>query len=592
MDVVARSHARRDSLRQPPVPPGERASTADASSRPWLVASGLLVALVLAPIGGLVFYAAKGSGDLWPHLIGTILPTALWTTLLLLAGVGTLVAVVGVGTAWLVAMYRFPGRKLFEWALLLPLAVPTYIVAYAYLDVLHPIGPVQTALRALFGLERPGDLWFPEIRSLPGAILLLGFVLYPYVYLPARALFLMQSPALVEVARTLGAGRNRVFFKVALPLARPAVAVGTSLALMEALNDIGASEFLGVRTLTVAIYSTWVTRSSIEGAAQIALVMLAFVVMLVTLERTARRRQRFVGRASKTRPALPIGLTGGAGMLATLACALPIAVGFLVPAAYLVHHALIRLIENGLPDAFAGWVINTVTISAGATVACVTAGLVIAYTGRFARHRLAKPLVRLSGLGYAVPGTVLAAGMLMPFAAVDNAIADLWRAATGERIGLVLSSLGVVLVVGYVIRFLAVSSGGIEAGLTKIPPTLDMAARSLGARPGRTVASIHVPLLKPAIAASGLLVFVDCMKELPLTLMLRPFNFETLATTVYGEAARGTYEDAAIAALMIVVAGLAPVILLARSSFRDAPKGSQRERVAETPVERGVVVGV
>ncbi|WP_246329368.1 ABC transporter permease [Chthonobacter rhizosphaerae] len=549
-----------------------------------MLASGVIVAGVLAPVGGLVYYAAKGSGDLWPHLAGTILPAALQTTLLLLAGVGLIVSAVGVGTAWLVAMYRFPGRRLFEWALLLPLAVPTYIVAYAYLDVLHPVGPVQTAIRGVLGLASPRDLWFPEIRSLPGAIVLLGFVLYPYVYLPARALFMMQSPALVEVARTLGSSRRRVFWRVALPLARPAVAVGASLALMEALNDIGASEFLGVRTLTVAIYSTWVTRSSIEGAAQIALVMLAFVVLLVTLERAARRRQRFVSRSSKTRTAVPETLSGLGGLAATAACALPIAVGFLVPASYLVHHAARRLLEHGLPNAFPGWVANTLGVSAGATVATILAGLVIAYTGRFARHRAARSLVRLSSLGYAVPGTVLAAGMLMPFAGLDNLIADTWRGLTGERVGLILSSTGIVLVLGYAIRFLAVSSGGIEAGLTKIPPSLDMAARTLGARPLRTVARIHVPLLRPAIAAAGLLVFVDCMKELPLTLMLRPFNFETLATTVYGEAARGTYEDGSIAALTIVIAGLAPVIFLARSSFRDAPKASRRSPASDDAV--------
>ncbi len=549
----------------------------DRSDRLWLLASGLVVLGVLSPVGGLLYYASRGSGDLWPHLAGTILPHALQTTVLLLGGVGIIVSVVGVGMAWLVAMYRFPGRRLFEWALLLPLAVPTYIVAFAYLDVMHPVGPVQGAIRGLFGFTDPRALWwFPEIRSLGGAIVLLGFVLYPYVYLPARALFLMQSPSMLEVARTLGGSRRRVFFRVALPLARPAVAVGASLALMEALNDIGASEFLGVRTLTVAIYTTWVTRSSIEGASQIALVMLAVVVALVWLERRGRRRQRYVSRSNRSRTAVPTPLTGWRAAGATLLALLPIAIGFLVPASYLVQHALRRLVEHGVPPALGGWLVNTVLASAGATVAAIAVGLLVAYTARFARHRLAPALVRLSSIGYAVPGTVLAAGMLMPFATLDNWIADAWRAATGERIGLVLSGLGIVLIFGYVIRFLGVASGGIEAGLSKVPSSLDMAARSLGSEPMRTVARIHVPLIRPAIAAAGLLVFVDCMKELPLTLLLRPLGFETLSTTVYGEAARGTYEDGAIAALMIVLAGLGPVVMLARTSFRDQPQASAR----------------
>ncbi|WP_244635516.1 ABC transporter permease [Chthonobacter albigriseus] len=548
-----------------------------------MIASGVIVAGVATPILGLAWYASKGSGDLWPHLIGSILPRALQTTVLLLLGVGAIVSTVGVGTAWLVASYRFPGRKLFEWALLLPLAVPTYIIAYAYLDVMHPVGPVQSGIRSILGITDPRGLWFPEIRSLGGAIFLLGFVLYPYVYLPARALFMMQSPSMVEVARTLGSSRARVFRRVALPLARPAIAVGTSLALMEALNDIGASEFLGVRTLTVAIYTTWVTRSSIEGASQIALVMLVMVLLLVTLERRGRVRQRFVGRAARQRVAVAQPLGRGAGIGASIACALPILIGFVVPASYLLDHAVRRLAAHGIPDALPGWILNTVSAAAGATMVAVVAGLVVGYTARFARHPATPFLVRLTSLGYAVPGTVLAAGMLMPFAGLDNLIADGWRTVTGDRIGLVLSQTGIVLIIGYVIRFLAVSTGGIEAGLTKIPPSLDMAARSLGSRPARTVATVHIPLLRPAIAAASLLVFVDCMKELPLTLLLRPFNFETLSTTVYAEAARGTYEDGAIAALMIVVAGLVPVVLLARTSFREGPKASRRPRI--DPIE-------
>ncbi|ODN69624.1 ABC transporter permease [Methylobrevis pamukkalensis] len=537
------------------------------------ILSLLVVLLVLTPVGGLVYFAVQGSGDLWPHLLRNVIPTALWTSLLLLAGVGVMVAAIGVGAAWLIAGYVFPGRRILEWALLLPLSVPTYILAYAYLDVMHPVGPVQTALRALFGLDSPQDLWFPEIRSLGGAIFLLGFVLYPYVYLPARALFMMQSPTVIEVARTLGSGPARTFLTVALPLARPAIAVGTSLALMEALNDIGASEFLGVRTLTVAIYTTWVTRSSIEGAAQIALLMLIVVFALVVVERIGRRHQRFVGRGGRQHQAAPVHLAGGRAALACLACVAPVAIGFMVPTAYLVVEAARRIRAFGLPADLGTWVANSVTSALAATLVAVAVGLVVAYTARFSRARWSGALVRLSGIGYTVPGTVLAVGLLIPMTSLDNAVDGAARSLLGLSTGLLLTGSGAALVLAYVVRFLAISSGGIEAGLAKISPSLDSAARCLGAGHVRLLGRIHAPMLRPAITAAALLVFVDCMKELPITLLLRPFNFETLATHVYGEAARGTYEDGAVAALMIVIVGLAPIILLARTSFRGGDRG-------------------
>jgi len=527
-----------------------------------------VVLLVFAPVGGLVWFASAGSGDLWPHLIRTVIPSATVTSLLLLAGVGAIVASVGVVTAWLVANHRFPGRDLYGWALLLPLSVPSYILAYAYLDVMHPVGPVQTTLRTLFGITNPRDLWFPEIRSLGGAAFLLGFVLYPYVYLPARALFMMQSPAVIEVARTLGAGPVRSFLGIALPLARPAIAVGTSLALMEALNDIGASEFLGVRTLTVAIYTTWVTRSSIEGAAQIALLMLVLVAALVFLERLGRRGQRYVGRGGRQHMAIPTTLSPGKGLLASIACAMPILIGFVIPASYIVAAALTRWRQSGLPRDLFVWIGNTVTAALAATMLAVVVGLLLAYAARMSRSRATGAAVRLAGVGYMVPGTVLAVGLLVPMASLDNVVDGLSRELLGISTGLLLSGSGAALVIAYVIRFLAISTGSIDAGLAKVSPSLDMAARSLGAGPARLLGRIHAPMLRPAIAAGALIVFVDCMKELPITLLLRPFNFETLSTHVYGEAARGTYEDGAIAALMIVLVGLVPVVLLARTSFR------------------------
>jgi iron(III) transport system permease protein len=544
------------------------AARAHASSETsgWILAASIVAAFVLAPVASLVAIAARGSGDLWPHLAAYVLPSAVRETGLLLAGVGVLVVVLGVGTAWLVATCRFPGRGFFDWALLLPLAVPTYIVAYAYLDILHPLGPIQSSLRALLGIANPRDFSLPDIRSIWGASVLLGFVLYPYAYLPARALFLMQSAPVLEVARTLGASRTRTFFRVALPLARPAIVVGATLALLEALNDIGASEFLGVRTLTVSIYATWLNRSSLPGAAQIALVMLAAVVALVLLERWARRHQRFTGSGRRHHPPSPLELRGPAGAAAFLACLAPILIGFVFPAAHLAQEAWTRVAGFGLSSQALIEARNSVGFAAVATLVALLLGVVLAYAARLDRSGAAATAARVASLGYAIPGTVLGVGLLLPLASFDNALDGLARQMFGAGTGLLISGSGAALVIAYVIRFLAVSAGGVEAGFSKIPRSLDAAARNLGESAAGTVRRVHLPLLSPAIGAAAILVFVDCMKELPATLLLRPFGFETLATHIYAEAARGTYEDGAVAALLIVLVGLGPVVLLARMS--------------------------
>lgn len=537
--------------------------------RRWLLASVAVALLALAPAAGLVGLALRGSGDLWPHLAAHVLPRALLDTLLLLAGVGAVVSAVGVGTAWIVTAYRFPGRRLFDWALLLPLAMPTYIAAYAYLDLLHPIGPVQTTLRGLFGVARPQDLRLPDIRSLGGCVALLGLVLYPYVYLTTRALFLTQSANMLEAARTLGAGGFRAFASVALPLARPALAVGVALALMEALNDIGAAEFLGVRTLTVSIYSTWVNRSSVEGAAQIALALLAIVLALVWLERFARRRHGVATAANAPRRAsarTPGPLGQG---LCVLACALPILLGFGAPAAYLADAAWARVAEFGLPPQLGREIYASMAFAGAATLLAVALGFLVAYAARMTREApMARVALRAASVGYAMPGAVLAVGLLTPLAAFDNAVDGLMRQAFGVSTGLLLSGAGAALVYAYVVRFLAIPIGAAEAGLARIPLTLDHAARSLGAGPAAVAGRVHLPLAAPAVGAAALLVFVDAMKELPATLLLRPLNVETLATHVYGEAARGTYESGAVAALAIVLCGLPPVALIARASLR------------------------
>ncbi|MGO1078614.1 ABC transporter permease [Inquilinus sp. CA228] len=538
--------------------------------RRWLSAAALIGGLVALPVLALAWEALQGSTGLWPHLLAYVLPPALGQTAMLLLGVGAIVTVIGTSTAWLVTAYDFPGRRQLEWALLLPLAVPTYIIAYAYLDILHPLGVVQGAIRAMLGYSGPREFRLPDIRSMAGCIVLLGFVLYPYVYITTRAMFLTQAASLVEVSRTLGTRRGQVFLRVALPLARPAIAVGVSLALMETLNDIGASEFLGVRSLTISVYTTWVTRSDLPGAAQIALAMLVLVVALVAIERWARRRQRYWTAAQRTRSFTPHRLAPLPGLAALALGLVPVLVGFAAPALYLTVEAWQRFRFNGISDRLLSEALNTVALSAIATIAVLLFGVIVAYTARSRPGRVAAALQRLSTLGYAMPGTVIAIGILVPVAALDQVIDRAASAWLGVSTGLLLIGSGAALVYAYVARFLAISTGAVEAGFSRIPQSFDQAARSLGQTVTGTFRHVHLPLSKAALAAAGLLVFVDCMKELPATLLLRPLNVETLATHLYGEAARGTYEEAAIAALAIVLVGILPVVLLARIGRRSA----------------------
>ena len=521
--------------------------------------AAVLAALLLSPVISLGLAASEGDGELWPHLAAYVLPQAIRDTALLLAGVGLLVIGLGTGAAWLVSAFDFPGRRPLEAALLLPLAMPTYVVAYAYLDLLHPLGPLQVGLRSVLGLSSPRDLPLPDLRSLPGCSLLLGFVLYPYVYLPTRALFLMQAGTQLEAARVLGAGPWRSFLRVALPLARPAIALGTSLALMEALNDVGAAEFLGVRTLTVQIYATWVNRSDLPGAAQIALVMLAGVVTLVGLERLARRGRGYASDARRDAASTRRRLVGWRAGAALALGTAPVATGFLLPAGYLAFEAWRRIGGGGLPEALAGQTCNTVLYASLATGVTVVVGLLVAAAPSLLSARAGRALVGAAGLGYAMPGTVLAIGLLGPLALIDTGLFE-----AGITTALVGLGTGGALVTAYALRFLTVTVGASEAGLARIPRNLPDAARMLGRGRLATLATVQLPLAWPAVLSGGLLAFVDIAKELPVTLLLRPLNVETLSTHLYGEAARGTYEDGAVAAVLIVMIGLVPVALLLR----------------------------
>jgi len=547
------------------------------SGRGWSLAAVLVALLVLAPLASLAIAASDADLSHWTHLVRTVIPTALVNTTVLLLGVGVLVTCLGTGAAWLVTAYDFPSRRTLVWALLLPLAVPTYIIAFAYLDLWHPIGPIQTAIRTLLGYDSPRQFRLPDLRSIYGAIFVLGFVLYPYVYLSTRAMFMTQAASLLEAAHTLGAGRVAVFTRVALPLARPAIAVGVSLALLETLNDIGASEFLGVQSLTVSIYSTWVTRSNLAGAAQISLAMLLLVVALILLERHGRKRQRYANTRT-TAPLRPRRLTGSVAVAAMALGWLPVVIGFVLPALYLLTESIKYLHVTGqVSDQLMMSAINTVVIALAATVITVAAGLTVAWAGRNLRDSTGfnpmRACTRIASLGYAVPGTVLAIGLLAPLSAVDGLLNRVIGVFTDHAPGLILMGSTGGLLIAYSLRFLAVSAGALEAGLARIPVSLEQAARLLGETGTGTLRRVHLPLLRQALAAGALLVFVDAMKELPATLLLRPMNFESLATWLYAEAARGTYEEGAIAALAIVVVGLLPVIWLARTNLKIGQSG-------------------
>ncbi|MBX4974365.1 iron ABC transporter permease [Rhizobium lentis] len=530
----------------------------------WLTIAGIIALIAILPIGGLILEASKGSAALWGHLFATVLPVALLDTVILLAGVGVITAVVGTTTAWLVTAYDFPGRHALEWMLLLPLAVPTYIVAYAYLDILHPIGPVQDAVRWLLGYESPRQFRLPDVRSKAGCILLLGIVLYPYVYIPTRAMFLTQSGNLVDAARTLGTSRRAVFWRVALPLARPAVAVGISLALMETLNDIGAAEFLGVRTITVSIYTTWITRSDLSGASQIALALLLIVVAIVAVERWARRKQRYSIDVRRMRSFQPRRVSLGKGIMLFLGGLLPVILGFAAPALYLLIEAAKRYRFAGISSRIIDEAVNTLVIATLATTATVILGLLAAYATRLRPGQRSSWLLRCSTMGYAAPGTVVAIGVLIVLGGLDQLIDRAALSLFGVSTGLLLMGSGAAVIYALIVRFLAISAGSIEAGLSRISLSLDHASRSLGQSTAGTLRYVHLPLSKAAISAAALLVFVDCVKELPATLLLRPLNIETFATHLYGEAARGTYEEASIAALAIVLIGILPAMLLSR----------------------------
>ncbi|MEY4872037.1 MAG: hypothetical protein RLZZ563_1367, partial [Pseudomonadota bacterium] len=486
-------------------------------------------------------------------------------TLILMVGVGAVTAAVGTGAAWLVAMYRFPGSRWLDYALLFPLAIPAYVGAYALVDFLQYAGPLQTGLRGLMGWQNAQDYWFPEVRAHGPAIVVLSAALYPYVYLLARAAFREQSGCSYEVARALGAGPWGLFGRVGLPLARPAIATGVALVLMETVADYGTVTHFGVQTLTTGVFSTWLNGNNAGGAAQIAGVMLTLILLLVALERISRRNARFHRPTRSSRPVEPVALAGWRGWVATGLCLIPFVIGFVLPVAVMLDHSLDNpevWVAPGLLQAFA----NTLLVGGAAAVLTVGAALYLVYGLRLAGRGMARLVLPLTTLGYAAPGAVLAVGILIPLAALDNRVADAVLALTGYDPGLIMTGTAGAIILAYAVRFFGIAQGAADAAFGRISPSLPMAARSLGRTAGGALRSVYLPLMRGSVATALLVVFVDCVKELPATLLLRPFNFNTLATRVYELASLERLGEAAPAALVVMAVGLLAVALLARAN--------------------------
>jgi len=537
---------------------------AKRTSKRWMISALLTTAIVALPVLSVLFLALFPEENIWPHLLDTTLPRYLTTTLKLMLGVGILTLVIGLATAWAVTMCEFPGRKFFEWTLLLPFAIPAYVIAYVYTSLLDYAGPVQSALRDWLGWANATDYWFPQIRTLEGAILMISLVLYPYVYLLARAAFMEQSPSLFSVSRSLGHSPLSTFFRVVLPIARPAIAVGLSLVLMETLNDFGTVDFFAVQTLTRGLFDTWMNLGNLGGAAQIATTMLIFVVILVTLERYSRRRQQQYAARDNRDPIHRFTMSFPRQLVCVATCAVPLIFGFLIPAATLGYYAWDYFDESWTPD-FIENTFNSLFLSSAAALTTLLIGVTLAYSRRLHDTRGMQILMRLSSLGYAMPGAVLAVGVIVPLAGFDNWLDSLMRDYFGFSTGLLLSGSAFALVFAYTVRFLAVSAGSVESALQKITPSMDMASRSLGHPPGSTLLKVHLPMLRGTLVTAALVVFVDCMKELPATLILRPFNYETLATYVYQFASDEMLQHSALPALIIVLAGIIPILLMNRS---------------------------
>lgn len=529
----------------------------------WLLPAIFMAFCLIFPIATIFNIAFHPEENIWPHLYNTVLGGYISDTITLILGVGAFSLFIGVSSAWLVTMYQFPGRKIASRLLLLPLAMPTYIVAYCYVEIFDYSNFIQSTIRDFGGFQSARDYWFFEIRSMGGAIFVLSIVLYPYVYLTSRAAFLQQDVSMLEASRMLGQSARATFYKIALPMARPAIFVGLTLALMECLNDVGAVEFFGVNTLTVGIYATWLGRGNLGGGAQIALILLAFIFILIIAEKWFRRGASYGHTARRLRPITPKKLTGKHAALAMFICFTPIILGFVFPIIQLLADS-VKYINITDYSAFIGYAKNSLLLSGAAAILAVVIGLLLSYSERIFNVKLVGWIAKLASVGYAIPGVILGLGIFISLISFDNILGPLLEfiGFEGASKRMLLSGSIFAIIFAYLVRFLAVSYGAIETGFGKIPHNYDHAAKSLGHHKFSILRKIHLPLIRPALATALILTFIDSMKELPATLILRPFNFDTLATHVYEIASLEIFEEAAISALFIVLIGLIPVHIL------------------------------
>ena len=557
-------------LRQVGSVPASAAARAGSDAAGWTLAALALAALAGVPLAAIGWAALGGGGGgaSLAALASTVLPTYIANTALLMLLAGGIAGVTGTASAWLIAATRFPGRRILGWALVLPLALPAYLAAYVYADMLGYAGPVQSALRARAGWSA-GSYWFPDIRSLGGGAFVLGIVLYPYVYLLARTAFATQSLTQFRAARSLGAGPARAFWRVALPAARPAIAGGLALVLMEVLADFGVAEYFAIPTFSTGIFRSWLAMGDKAAALKLAAVMLVFVIALVAWEAHTRRGRSDSrdGLAARPDEEPLVHLSAPGKALAFTACALPVLLGFVLPAAYLASLAMTPTAQAAAGE-LGTYVGGSLRLGLAAAGLCVGAALLLAFARARSASHITASAIRVATLGYALPGALLAVGLLAPLGSIDVTITRFARDSLGWSGGLLLTGTSALLVYALSVRFLTVAYNSVGGGMARIPPSLDAAARSLGAGPARVLARIYAPLLAPSLAGAAALVFIDTLRELPATLILRPFNLETLATRTYRLASDERLVEAAIPALILLAVGLLPVLVLNRMGKR------------------------
>ena len=526
-----------------------------------------IAAIIAIPILTIFYMALSSEKNIWPHLSSTVLPGYIITTLIVLFGVGLITLVIGIGLAWIVTVYNFPFRRILEWLCLIPLAMPTYIIAYTYGEIFDYPGFLQSSLRFIFGWQSYKDYWFPDIYSNGGVIFVMSFVLYPYVYLTSRAAFLRQSISLIEVSSTLGYSLTSSFFRIALPMARPAIIIGLILVMMESMNEFAAFEYYGVNTLSVGVYVTWLEKNNLSGAAQIAIFMLIFVFLLMIIERKLRNKRSFVQKNNNTLAINRVQLVGLRAYIISMICFLPILIGFIFPSIVLLDFIIQRYYEIDIIK-YLQLVLNSIYLSSFAAFLTLVISIYLINVSISSNNFIIKLSIGVSRLGYALPGVVLALGIIVPVITVDNFLKGLIGDVFGISMGLIISGTAIGVLYAYIVRFLTIAYGTIESGFSALNPDLGAASRVLGRSRIQTLLGIQLPIIKPALIAAVLLVFVDSMKELPATLLLRPFNFDTLATHVYTYASLSSLEDAALPAMTIVAVGIIPIIFINRVLMR------------------------